>query len=193
MPIYIQYDVIWPNKHTKYRVEIMHTIKDIFNLRKGCSRVEDNASLCSQTLDLQSQHKVQFYSPRRLDKHSPFKYSHRIQWSKLSSTTQLKAWVFSPSVKKTTDIQIQYSTPNLYTQTRFLPRLYSYIIEEANWVLLKGRTWLMVRCKWIVEAFSQWTETISAPALIKSGTRCSGSTIICTKHHRLRIILGNTE
>lgn len=193
MPIFIQYNFIWPNKHTKYRVEILHTIKDIFNLRKRCSRVEDNASLCSQTLDLQRQHKVQFHSPRHLDKHRPFEYSHRIQRSVLLSTTQLETWMFSKSVKKTTNIKIQYWTPNLYAQTHFLPRLYSYIIEEANWVLLKRLTWLMVRCKWIVEAFSQWTETISAPALIKSGTRCSGSTIICSKHHRLRIISGNTE
>ena len=43
----------------------------------------------------------------------------------------------------------------------------------------KNHTWLTVRCKWMVEACSQWTLTMSAPALIKSGTRCSGSTIIC--------------
>mmetsp|Transcript_9760 Transcript_9760/g.26355 ORF Transcript_9760/g.26355 Transcript_9760/m.26355 type:complete len:286 (-) Transcript_9760:127-984(-) len=38
--------------------------------------------------------------------------------------------------------------------------------------------WLIVRCKWIVEAASQCTEMMSAPALAKSSTRCSGSTII---------------
>mmetsp|Transcript_9758 Transcript_9758/g.26345 ORF Transcript_9758/g.26345 Transcript_9758/m.26345 type:complete len:222 (-) Transcript_9758:104-769(-) len=38
--------------------------------------------------------------------------------------------------------------------------------------------WLIVRCKWIVEAASQCTEMMSAPALAKSSTRCSGSTIM---------------
>ena len=41
-------------------------------------------------------------------------------------------------------------------------------------------TWLTVRCKWMVEDCSQWTLTMSAPAFTKSGTRCSGSTIICS-------------
>lgn len=45
-------------------------------------------------------------------------------------------------------------------------------------------TWLTVRCKWMVDVCSQWTLTISAPALIKSGTRCSGSTIICDRNKK---------
>mmetsp|Transcript_11334 Transcript_11334/g.21374 ORF Transcript_11334/g.21374 Transcript_11334/m.21374 type:complete len:257 (-) Transcript_11334:161-931(-) len=38
--------------------------------------------------------------------------------------------------------------------------------------------WLMVRWRWMVDAASQWTEMMSAPALAKSSTRCSGSTIM---------------
>jgi len=42
-------------------------------------------------------------------------------------------------------------------------------------------TWLMVRCRWMVDAFSACTEMMSAPALTKSGMRRSGSTIICAQ------------
>mmetsp|Transcript_1521 Transcript_1521/g.4802 ORF Transcript_1521/g.4802 Transcript_1521/m.4802 type:complete len:250 (+) Transcript_1521:150-899(+) len=42
----------------------------------------------------------------------------------------------------------------------------------------KSLIWLIVRCKWIVAAPSACTEIISAPALAKSATRSSGSTII---------------
>mmetsp|Transcript_2193 Transcript_2193/g.3741 ORF Transcript_2193/g.3741 Transcript_2193/m.3741 type:complete len:259 (-) Transcript_2193:149-925(-) len=38
--------------------------------------------------------------------------------------------------------------------------------------------WFTVRCKWIVDAASQCTEMMSAPAFAKSSTRCSGSTIM---------------
>mmetsp|Transcript_28537 Transcript_28537/g.76243 ORF Transcript_28537/g.76243 Transcript_28537/m.76243 type:complete len:259 (-) Transcript_28537:185-961(-) len=38
--------------------------------------------------------------------------------------------------------------------------------------------WLMVRCKWVVEAASTCTAMMSAPALAKSSTRCSGSAIM---------------
>mmetsp|Transcript_13146 Transcript_13146/g.31149 ORF Transcript_13146/g.31149 Transcript_13146/m.31149 type:complete len:212 (+) Transcript_13146:534-1169(+) len=41
--------------------------------------------------------------------------------------------------------------------------------------------WLTTRCRWMVDDCSAWTLMMSAPALAKSGTRCSGSTIIrCT-------------
>lgn len=47
---------------------------------------------------------------------------------------------------------------------------------------------LITRCRWMVDCCSACTEMMSAPALAKSGTRCSGSTIICAatstpRHH----------
>ncbi len=41
------------------------------------------------------------------------------------------------------------------------------------------RTWLTVRCRWMVDDCSACTLMMSAPALAKSATRSSGSTIIC--------------
>mmetsp|Transcript_15894 Transcript_15894/g.39958 ORF Transcript_15894/g.39958 Transcript_15894/m.39958 type:complete len:263 (-) Transcript_15894:193-981(-) len=38
--------------------------------------------------------------------------------------------------------------------------------------------WQMVRCKWVVEAASQWIAMMSAPALAKSSTRFSGFSIM---------------
>mmetsp|Transcript_63106 Transcript_63106/g.112162 ORF Transcript_63106/g.112162 Transcript_63106/m.112162 type:complete len:206 (+) Transcript_63106:169-786(+) len=38
--------------------------------------------------------------------------------------------------------------------------------------------WPTVRCRWMVDAASQCTEIMSAPAFAKSSTRCSGSTIM---------------
>ncbi len=58
-------------------------------------------------------------------------------------------------------------------------------------------TWFTVLCKWMVDAPSQWTEMISAPALAKSGTRSSGSTIICSEAgqtgHFMRLISTATQ
>lgn len=39
-------------------------------------------------------------------------------------------------------------------------------------------TWLTTRSRWMVLDCSACTETMSAPALMKSAMRCSGSTII---------------
>mmetsp|Transcript_1562 Transcript_1562/g.5144 ORF Transcript_1562/g.5144 Transcript_1562/m.5144 type:complete len:214 (-) Transcript_1562:28-669(-) len=38
--------------------------------------------------------------------------------------------------------------------------------------------WYTHLCRWVVELCSAWMEMMSAPALAKSGMRCSGSTII---------------
>lgn len=53
------------------------------------------------------------------------------------------------------------------------------------------RTWYTTRCRWVVEDCSAWTEMMSAPALAKSGMRCSGSTIICAsspRHVQFKVI-----
>lgn len=47
--------------------------------------------------------------------------------------------------------------------------------------------WFRVRWRWMVAAFSACTEMMSAPALAKSATRSSGSTIICKAHGELRV------
>lgn len=69
---------------------------------------------------------------------------------------------------------------DLYEQAHSVRHTAQSGVRYQKQVIVRAVTWLMVRCKWIDEAFSQCTETISAPALMKSGTRFSGSTIICS-------------
>lgn len=80
-------------------------------------------------------------------------------------------------------LSTNFSKKRLETNTR-TQKKYIFIYgnswkENALTRSRKNLTWVRVRCKWIVDDCSQWTLTMSAPALIKSGTRCSGSTIIC--------------
>lgn len=48
--------------------------------------------------------------------------------------------------------------------------------------IIMNITWFTTLSRWMVELCSQCTEIISAPALAKSATRCSGSTIICSNN-----------